>query len=374
MNIAKKSSLKDNEMVFSTNSPSLPISDFSLVQDVQSYIKGLRMSLPQDSPANPSALPESEKALMMKETCGQRQQTLFGLSGLDSFCLKMCQEYANICPWSSETCGDLVIPFADPSSLGLTIAGRRIGEKGSGFWRTPRASDGEGGIMEMRPGTAGHYKLRDHVQPKNAHMWPTPRAGKTTDENEETWLKRQADGKVSTPPLTLAVKIWPTPKGSPSGPDFARIEREGSGGGDLATAVAKEIFPTPTSSMVTIQDMEQARYAGNDPERPRYSDVCPAPRSRDWEGKTRGSLNPDWVEALMSFPPGWSSLEPLSKETFEHWLNNHQWEDWEPIIPRIAKGVKDRVNRLKAIGNGQVPIVIATAWEILTGLNCSRAH
>ena len=40
------------------------------------------------------------------------------------------------------------------------------------------------------------------------------------------------------------------------------------------------------------------------------------------------------------------------------------------ILPRItgmANGVADRVERLKAIGNGQVPIVAATAWRLLTG-------
>ncbi len=36
------------------------------------------------------------------------------------------------------------------------------------------------------------------------------------------------------------------------------------------------------------------------------------------------------------------------------------------IIPRVATNIKDRVNRLKAIGNGQVPQVAALAWEILT--------
>ena len=35
------------------------------------------------------------------------------------------------------------------------------------------------------------------------------------------------------------------------------------------------------------------------------------------------------------------------------------------IIPRVAVGIKDRVNRLKGIGNAQVPQVAATAWEIL---------
>jgi len=35
-------------------------------------------------------------------------------------------------------------------------------------------------------------------------------------------------------------------------------------------------------------------------------------------------------------------------------------------VPRVATGVRDRVSRLKAIGNGQVSLCAATAWEILT--------
>tara|TARA_Y100000310_G_scaffold291702_1_gene319841 strand:+ start:270 stop:512 length:243 start_codon:yes stop_codon:yes gene_type:complete len=36
-------------------------------------------------------------------------------------------------------------------------------------------------------------------------------------------------------------------------------------------------------------------------------------------------------------------------------------------ISRVAMGVRHRVNRLKAIGNGQVSIVAALAWEVLGG-------
>ena len=36
--------------------------------------------------------------------------------------------------------------------------------------------------------------------------------------------------------------LWPTPKASPSGPD-ARANREGSGGDDLTTAVARGLWP-----------------------------------------------------------------------------------------------------------------------------------
>jgi DNA (cytosine-5)-methyltransferase 1 len=38
----------------------------------------------------------------------------------------------------------------------------------------------------------------------------------------------------------------------------------------------------------------------------------------------------------------------------------------KPGLGRVANGVAHRVDRLKAIGNGQIPIVAATAWEILT--------
>ena len=42
------------------------------------------------------------------------------------------------------------------------------------------------------------------------------------------------------------------------------------------------------------------------------------------------------------------------------------WQ-FEPAIPRVADGVAARVDRLKAIGNGQVPLCAATAWRILGG-------
>lgn len=37
----------------------------------------------------------------------------------------------------------------------------------------------------------------------------------------------------------------------------------------------------------------------------------------------------------------------------------------EPALDRVANGVAKRVDRLKAIGNGQVPAVVRAVWEIL---------
>jgi DNA (cytosine-5)-methyltransferase 1 len=42
------------------------------------------------------------------------------------------------------------------------------------------------------------------------------------------------------------------------------------------------------------------------------------------------------------------------------------WWDIEPNVGRVADGVAARVDRLKAIGNGQVPLCAATAWRILS--------
>jgi DNA (cytosine-5)-methyltransferase 1 len=42
------------------------------------------------------------------------------------------------------------------------------------------------------------------------------------------------------------------------------------------------------------------------------------------------------------------------------------WWDTEPNVGRVADGVAARVDRLKAIGNGQVPLCAATAWRILS--------
>ena len=46
--------------------------------------------------------------------------------------------------------------------------------------------------------------------------------------------------------------------------------------------------------------------------------------------------------------------------------NSPKWWSTEPSVGRVAHGVADRVDRLKAIGNGQVPLCAATAWKILT--------
>ena len=55
-------------------------------------------------------------------------------------------------------------------------------------------------------------------------------------------------------------------------------------------------------------------------------------------------------------------------ESWRASIGSAQWWEVEPDVGRVANGVDARVDRLKAIGNGQVPLCAATAWRILNEL------
>jgi len=80
-----------------------------------------------------------------------------------------------------------------------------------------------------------------------------------------------------------------------------------------------------------------------------------------------GQLNPDWVEWLMGWPIGWTDIEPIKKMGCRGWDIDPAdlLPDDTAYVPRVATDIKNRVARLKAIGNGQVPQVAAFAWRVL---------
>jgi hypothetical protein len=156
-------------------------------------------------------------------------------------------------------------------------------------WPTPNAADGQGGrktpdedLLTGRraSGAKVQVSLRDAVRQRE--LWPTPSV--KGNYNRAGLSAKSGDG------LHTAVNRWPTPKASPSGPDYARAEREGSGGDDPATAVARENFKTPTSAPFS--------HGGSGGEL--HKQVAPS----------GGPLNPQWVAWLMGFPIDWTSLPP----------------------------------------------------------------
>lgn len=59
--------------------------------------------------------------------------------------------------------------------------------------------------------------------------------------------------------------------------------------------------------------------------------------------------------------------QQIKKFKRSNWWNADPAErTTEPRLGRVAHGVAYRVDRLKAIGNGQVPNVVLLAWHILS--------
>ena len=89
----------------------------------------------------------------------------------------------------------------------------------------------------------------------------------------------------------------------------------------------------------------------------------------------QGQLNPDFVSWLMGVPQGWVSLEPLPPEHWERWQTEPHWANGEwPNVPRVATGVKDRVNQLKMLGNGIVPDCPAMFIRLLAQTSAKKRN
>lgn len=127
-------------------------------------------------------------------------------------------------------------------------------------------------------------------------MFPTPRAGKVTDEDEASWRARQERGDVATPPLSLAVRMIPTPTAGDSKSAAQANYTEGAmHPGVTLTDYARLMLPTPKA-----RDWKHA--TGNEDRKDPDLNVVAK------QTQTPGQLNADWVELLMGWPSGWTRV------------------------------------------------------------------
>ncbi len=190
-------------------------------------------------------------------------------------------------------------------------------------------------------------------------------------------------GKIRPSLETMArTGIFPTPRaGDAKNGDYQYDQGDHSKPRLTLSGIAK-MYPTPSASMMTTQDMEQARFSGSDQRRPKYAEVFPTPTVGDskqngppsqYKRHTKplnavigGKLNPDWVAWLMGWPIAWESLKPLPRESFTAWLQSRDWWAREPEgVSRTTTDTRNRVSRIKALGNGQVPLCAAIAFLVL---------
>jgi hypothetical protein len=229
-----------------------------------------------------------------------------------------------------------------------------------------------------RPGRSRPANLRDQVS--NTMNWPTPVA---SDGKRQSLTygggNRTLFGAVQLYPTPVCVdngvffntscgkprptlgamakhNLWPTP--TVCGNNNRKVLGTKSGDG-LGTAVKK--WPTPQAS--DVRDRGNLS-SGSIQRRIAKGKQINLSMSVSEES---GQLNPDWVEWLMCWPTGWKSLEPLDRSIFEAWQQKiaTHWLAEPANVPRVISGMKFRSGRLKAIGNGQVSKVAASAYLIL---------
>ena len=78
--------------------------------------------------------------------------------------------------------------------------------------------------------------------------------------------------------------------------------------------------------------------------------------------------NPDWIDWVMGIPVGWSDInKSISKSKINDWKNKLKkgiWWKKEPV-KRLVKKNKNTAKKISLIGNGQVPLQVFYAWNLL---------
>lgn len=82
---------------------------------------------------------------------------------------------------------------------------------------------------------------------------------------------------------------------------------------------------------------------------------------RSMQSGNGGKLNPDWVEWLMGWGIGWTDPEVENEYIFFLPMGLDPAD--RSAMDRLTSKKENRVSRLKALGNGQVPLCAATAFE-----------
>jgi len=319
------------DMVTSENAPGAPGKDGG---DTTTFQKS--MSSPAGSPARISPSPGKARVF------GLARALVFGSS---SPVLLASYDRAS-CSWKTS---QLSLPGMEQSSLdrlpswGMTRSGglyerptpaRLISGSGGSAWPSPKSRNAQPSGLEA---DKRRWEMYSTIDLNNAVLlWPTPAARdwKSGKASEDTLAKNSR-------PLNEVVENWPTPQAQDGGRgfDYNTARRKAAG---LDRTSGGKIGDSLKHEPALLPDIEA-------------------------NGGT-GQLNPDWVETLMGYPPGWTDSDAPAPTHEERgaWLESSydRWPTgpgqpqhvWEP--PRVASGIPQRTHRLKALGNAVVPQVV----------------
>lgn len=92
-------------------------------------------------------------------------------------------------------------------------------------------------------------------------------------------------------------------------------------------------------------------------------------RARRLEQQSKGAAKADLADADSAQRQ--RGRAPVGVQEKHANISDPCWWATEPDVGRMADGVAARVDRIKALGNGQVPLCAATAWRLLTEAECN---
>jgi hypothetical protein len=194
--------------------------------------------------------------------------------------------------------------------------------------------------------TVQHSLLEDSQS--SSVTWP--RSGMTVDG--QCWELPTLERRTSA----TGSGLWPMPTVCGN---YNRKGASATSGDGLATAVQK--WPTPNAG-----DSKQTGNVANWERR----QIDKAAQGINLQQSLTVAVN-RWPTPTARIHKGGGEFHDTQgwEESLRHARLGGGVPDWyafEPDVGRVADGVAARVDRLKAIGNGQVPLCAATAWRLLT--------
>jgi hypothetical protein len=261
--------------------------------------------------------------------------------------------------------GDRSALLPDPTLLRL-VKGKQINlvhqAHNPWMWRTPIVSDKNAQPAVTSPVFDASIKsglIYLNTQVRHPFLFPTHTvcgnnykgASKTFGDGLATFVLEVLAGDVPEP----ARPYWRTPCANDPGISIERlVDKDGNDAvgdeGSLFCRVTGRKAQYGVTQQVFLYERAMLKtHKGDDGvERPYYS----------------GKLNPDWVEWLMGWPVGWTRSDEAPDEyapPVTEW-----WVAEPPHVPRIVDKTAKFSQRIRCIGNGQVPLCAATAFYILT--------
>ncbi len=232
----------------------------------------------EESPVNRSACQDNDEARGMTVTSGRLLLPLLRdvgpLGSLSRMCLASSAWHSTSfnLTWKARVTPHKRMYFR------LVPSVRPISESASSSWRTPQAHDAKSSATQ-----SGYTMDLTH----QVQTWPTPVA---LDAGSGRINRSLSPNAAERPTLAMMARkgTWPTPTANDS--KNATFPPGATNRDSLPGALIRT-WPTPTATE------DHYRLQGE------------TQQSRSLNALHKGNLNPEWVEALMGFPVGWTALD-----------------------------------------------------------------